>query len=158
MFNKYKKYNLPLYFPITFGQNIVSMPIEATINKNGFCIVNIEVITELKETYELSTKVGTKAMIDSGATRCAISSKLVESLNLQKESAVTIRGFENEQTRYTEVKLVIPELSKNMVYPASCVISNNMSETEFDIIIGADYLQHLNFERIGKQNKFILSV
>ena len=158
MFNKYKKYDLPLYFPHKFGENIVFMSLEAQINENGLCIIDLEVITDLKQTYESSDKISVKAMIDTGASRCAISTKLFEQLSLKKERPTTIRGFENQETFFTEINLVIPKVSKQMVYPASCVINSNMSETDFDIIIGADYLQHLRFERIGSQNKFILSI
>jgi hypothetical protein len=130
------------------------MRINGSINLlNQFCLLEVEVSKEIGQTYEDTERVTVTAMIDTGATRSAISKNLTDKLELSIKGEAAIRGFDPQSTSYALFYLFIPELTTDY-FPTNAVIVLEMEKSGFDIIIGCDYLKKFLFERDGVNQTF----
>lgn len=157
-----------LYKMATFGGKQIktmSTVISGKYAANGHCLIDVFVFKAPGENEDIF-QYSIKAMIDTGATFTVISGRMADKLQLiGRDSKSTIRGFNpTGMEKCTEVYISIPALwGENSVFADKCPIKEKMEnidhpELSFDIVIGADIMNRMKFERNGPNGTFTLSI
>jgi hypothetical protein len=134
------------------------MRIIKPVSEKGLCLIDIEVSKSLGDTYINTQRASAIGMIDTGAQVSAVSQRLAKQLDLDRGNDVETRGFELQGSNWTFYHLFIPELTGEVSLALHAIIHNNMESSGFDVVIGADYLRHVKFERDGLNKVFSLSI
>lgn len=152
--------SVPVYHLSTFTGNIINMPITGEFAFNGHCLIEVLIFKEVSNLTEGVSRFATIAMIDSGASHTMISGSLANTLGLdRKDIRLEVQGFDNTPiTECAKAGIMIPLLFNNSVFNPYFPIKEGMESSSFNIVIGADFLRHMKFERDGPAGIFTLTV
>jgi predicted aspartyl protease len=113
-------------------------------------------IDELKKNGKEILSIEVTALIDTGASATAISTKVVAGLELMSRGITNIAtpSSDSHQTNVYDVSLHLPN---NVVAPVVQAIEAPLTSQNIDCLIGRDVLRHSVLIYVGYTNTFTLS-
>ena len=124
---------------------------EYKIDKDGRCIVAVNVFTEVGEFCDKKNWAIVKALIDI-TVPSSIGSRLISQFSLKVKNEIDGKRV----SEYTFIGVGLPAIwGKGALGLHPFVFDDN--GVQYDMILGCDFLTNLNFERRGKENIFVLS-
>lgn len=128
------------------------------IAESGLCLLNAFALSVKDQHGEIDQSSPVVVMIDTGATDCFISTNATNRLRLiQYPANVELRAFETSlESSFVWLLLTVPGLYEEA--PIKCFLNENINGKEFDIIIGAEFLDHFIYSRDPHLGTFSLKL
>ncbi len=147
---------VPVYKMNNFSKSSDIM-IVGEIKENGMCIIDVLLSKEDNDNLLIFRAT---AMIDTGATFTTISGRLANKMQLERQNIqLLVKGFNAKDIKDgVKTNFSISELFGSSFVPMTMPVKENMEESKFDIVIGADILNMLNFVRKGIERTFTLEM
>lgn len=110
-----------------------------------------------EENKEIPKPVIIKALIDTGATSCAIQESIPKKLNLNPVGEVNLSTSSSQNIKCFQyfMRMVIP--SHNLIYEGP-FIATSLEGQNISCLIGRDFLKNSILIYIGAENQFTLSI